>query len=123
MSDQSEPVTPVLFRVHRRPGTHGDDVTAVFPAEPAKYSGYDMTCYASIGQHGACSFGWYRETRPATPEEYADLKRELESAPYHYRLKVYRKIMQRHRQAFDAAQRAARQSLVDNPAGAPWTTA
>ena len=35
MSDQSEPVTPVLFRVHRRPKTHGDDVTAVFPAEPA----------------------------------------------------------------------------------------
>jgi hypothetical protein len=30
-------------------------------------------------------------TRPATPEEYADLKRELERPPYEYRLHVIKR--------------------------------
>ena len=93
--------TPVIFRVHRSPKTHGSEVTAVFPCEPADRLGNKMSCYAHIGQHGACDFGWYYETRPAMPDEYADLKRELESAPYGYRLKVYRKITPALRRRFD----------------------
>lgn len=103
---QDTEVTPVLFRVHRAPRTHGADVTAVFPCEPATYSGYAMTCYAHVGQHGSCDLGWYNQTRPAKPEEYANLKRELESAPYGYRLKVYRRMQPFMRDRLKEAQKA-----------------
>ena len=86
--------TPVVFRASRRkePEGRAAEITAVFPCEPATLQGFDMSCYAQIGQHGACGQGWYNGTRAAEPEEYADLKRELESAPYGYRLKVYKRI-------------------------------
>jgi hypothetical protein len=93
---------PVLFRVHRAPVKHGRDVTAVFPTLPSDYDGHNMTCYAHIGQHGGCGWDWYHKTRPATPEEYASLKAELEAEPYGYRLKAYRKITPQHRAAFRA---------------------
>jgi hypothetical protein len=106
MKDAHE--TPVLFRVHRYPKTHGAEVTAVMPAEPADCAGKYMTCYAHVGQHGACDYGWYRLTRPATPQEYEDLKRELESEPYGYRFRVYQRIQPAHRRAFkDAVRRFA----------------
>ncbi len=97
--------TPVLFRVYRAPKSHGDDVTAVFPCEPAALHDYSMTCYAHVGQHGACSHGWYNKTRPAKPEEYADLQRELESAPYGYKLKIYRRMTSALRTKFLAERR------------------
>jgi hypothetical protein len=90
--------TPVLFR------KRVNEVTAVFPCEPATYWGTDMTCYAHIGQHGACSVGWYVTTRAAKPHEYADLKRELDSAPYGYRLKVYQRMQPWMRSALQAEQ-------------------
>jgi hypothetical protein len=55
--------TPVLFRIHRQPKTHGGEVTAIFPCEPADLDGRTMTCYAHVGQHASCDFGWYQETR------------------------------------------------------------
>lgn len=86
--------TIVLFRV-KRGKQYAGEVTAVFPCEPWS-SAYDMTCYAHVGQHGACDMGWYAQTRPATPAEYADLKRELESygsAPEdHYDLDVRQRM-------------------------------
>lgn len=100
--EDQEPITPVLFRVHRSPVKYGADVTAVFPCEPADYSGDAMSCYVHIGQHGQCSLAWYYETRPAKPEEYAELKAELESAPYCYRLKVYQRINRKLRDEFKA---------------------
>ena len=106
-----EPVTPILFRVHRSPVKYGADVTAVFPCEPAGYDGDTMMCYAHIGQHGGCSLGWYYKTRPATESEYADLKAELESAPYCYRLKVYRRINRSLRERFIAEVRRMRAQL------------
>lgn len=69
--------TIVVFRAERSGPCKGD-VTAVFPYEPADDTGQLMTCYAHTGQHSGCSMQWYRETRPAKPAEYADLKRELE---------------------------------------------
>jgi hypothetical protein len=90
--------TPVVFRAERS-GKFKGDVTAVFPCDPADSNGYEMTCYAHIGQHSGCSLGWYHTTRAAKPEEYADLKKELESAPYGYRLKVYSRIQPWMREA------------------------
>jgi hypothetical protein len=84
--------TPVLFRVSRAPKRNGAEVAAVFPCVPADTSGDHMTCYTHVGQHGACSFGWYATTRAAKPAEYAGLKRELESAPYGYRLNAYKRL-------------------------------
>ncbi len=81
-------LTPVLFRCDH----DGAHVTAVFPTIPGTNSGYDMSCFAHIGQHSSCSSDWLRTTRPAKPEEYTALKRELESVPYNYRLKVYRRV-------------------------------
>lgn len=97
---QDEHETPVLFRVHRSPKKHGAEVTAVFPCEPHDTAGRYMTCYAHIGQHGSCGLEWYYQTRPAKPEEYDDLRRELESYPYGYRLKVYQRMQPVHREAF-----------------------
>lgn len=102
MLQQDTEETPVLFRVHRSPKKYGDDVTAVFPCEPGTCDGNTMSCYAHIGQHGQCSLAWYYDTRPATPEQYADLQRELEAAPYGYRLKVYQRINSKLREQFNA---------------------
>lgn len=94
----AEPVTPVIFRVDK-----DGEVTAVFPCAPFDSAGHFMTCYAHVGQHGSCSFEWYYSTRPAVWTEYANLKRELETAPFGYRLKVYQRMTPGHRDAFNAA--------------------
>ena len=94
-------LTPVMFRMGKRRGE--SEVTAVFPTLPGDTRGLMMVCYAHVGQHSACSTEWLATTRQATVAEYADLKRELESAPYHYHFKVYAR-MQR---AFDDARRAS----------------
>jgi len=84
----------VIFRTDKA-GLHKGEVTAVFPATPG--SGQcDVSCFAHIGQHSAASRDWYRTTRPALPHEYAEVKRELESAPYRYRLRVVRRWTRRH---------------------------
>lgn len=90
--------TPVVFRIGRR---KDGEVTAVFPCEPAAIDGRTMTCYAHVGQHGGCSHQFVRSSRRAKPEEYADLKAELESAPYGYRLKVYKRVQPWMRKIFD----------------------
>jgi hypothetical protein len=83
--------TPVLFRADRS-GPHKGEVTAIMPCEAGDADGRTMTCYAHIGQHGSCDSGWLRTTRPASADEYKALKAELESAPYRYHFKVYRRI-------------------------------
>ena len=97
MSDfqQDTEETPVIFRIARsKSRAEIDGVMAVFPCE--SYDGFDIdrvSCYAHVGQHGGASISHMmsRWSRPATLAEYADLKQELESAPYGYRLKVYQK--------------------------------
>lgn len=93
-------VTPVLFRIERR---KDGEVTAVFPCEPWDRGGLIMSCYAHVGQHGGCSFGWYNSTkhRAAKPEEYAALKAELEAKPYEYNLKVYKRMTRGLRDKFE----------------------
>lgn len=69
----------VIFRAQVDPITRKvDNVTAVFPSLPATRDPLQMLCYAHIGQHGAAHRDWVRyNTRPATPDEYAPLLREL----------------------------------------------
>ena len=100
---------PVIFRADRSGPSKGE-VTAVFPTVPADYAGRQMTCYVPIGQHGGCSFDWYRTTRPAKPEEYADLLAELraiygrdggpDDPPVV--LRITRRITAMHRREFEA---------------------
>lgn len=52
------------------------DVFAVFP-EIIEKPGY-YACYSHVGQHSTASFEYVAEAEPATPEQYADLKKELE---------------------------------------------
>jgi hypothetical protein len=96
-------VTPVIFRKFS-----DGQVIALFPAEPATMSGYEIGSYMHIGQHGAACPSIVNDTKLATPGEYADLKRELESEPYGYKLRVYRRITKQHCAALKAEQRRMR---------------
>lgn len=70
----------VSFRADKS-GQFKDSVTAVI--EDGDGRGWVKTCYAHVGQHGTCHRDWYRDrTRPAKPEEYADLLKELEAIGY-----------------------------------------
>lgn len=78
--------TPVMFRIDKY-GTH-KEVTAVFPYEEGPIGKpWERVCYAHVGQHGACHWGWVlHKTRPATPDEYTPLQHELESIGYTLRI-------------------------------------
>jgi hypothetical protein len=58
------------------------DVFAYFPEEDYDNAGKFKTGYSHVGQHTAVSPEYAAESRLATPEEYADLKAELESIGY-----------------------------------------
>jgi len=119
---------PVTFR-RQRSGPWKGSITAVFPTLPATYSGDDMTCYCVNEGHSGASLGWYYgSTRPATEAEYADTLKALrrlyenpEDDPV--RLVIVKRITPAMRAEFDAEQRRARESLRDNPGGAPWVVA
>ena len=66
------PPLPVIFRVER-----SGEVTAVFPTVTADYAGREFAIYAHVGQHGGATLPWYRRSRAAQPDEYADLLQEL----------------------------------------------
>ena len=87
--EQDVESTPVIFRKDRG-GPFKGVVTAIFPTQPGTYRLNDYICYQHIGQHGTCDLGWYQKTRKASPEEYAELAKELESQGY--RLKIYQKF-------------------------------
>lgn len=64
---------------------NGDDLFAYFPEEPFTQDGEKhtyFTSYGRIGQHSACTPEYAAESYPATPQEYAALKEELESIGY-----------------------------------------
>lgn len=67
---QASEVLPVIFRHFGKEG-----VTAYFPTLP--WTPFLITCYAHVGQHGGADRVWLKMGRPAKPEEYADLLREL----------------------------------------------
>lgn len=71
--------TNVIFLKHEFNGN--DDVYAFFPDEKFDSEG-NYASYSHIGQHSACSLDYVKESTPASPEEYADLKNELEGLGY-----------------------------------------
>jgi hypothetical protein len=71
--------TIVIFRADR-----DGIVFALFPEIPADNHGTYCTAYQHIGQHCAADyFGCIQFSRPASPQEYADLLIELERRGYH----------------------------------------
>lgn len=83
--------TVVIFRYWR------DIVIALFPEESWNSSDYHCSSYQSTGQHGAADYyGIMGESRPATSDEYSQLKTELESAPYKYNFKVQKRATWRN---------------------------
>lgn len=125
---------PVIFRAERA-GEFAGTVTAVFPTLPDDYLGQKFTVYATIGQHGGACLDWYKATRPARPDEFADLLQELrqiyESAPAAcpdiygppVELTTRRRISGAMNATRQAAARAARDSLRADPSGGPWSPA
>ncbi len=66
----------VVFRKWRI----GCGIIALFPDETYTYN---VGSYTHIGQHGEADYRHVmKNTIPATPEEYAGLKKELESIGY-----------------------------------------
>lgn len=79
-------ITEVVFRKFRK----GGDIIALFPYDIE--INYCCSCYQHIGQHGTAGYQVViNMTVPAKPEEYADLKAELENC-FGYNLKVVKKI-------------------------------
>jgi hypothetical protein len=85
-----EPITKVVFR--KWPKREGGDVVALMFEEVGDYDPATFTCYQHVGQHGCADMGVVYKTKLAKPAEYENLKRELESRPYGYRFKVYKRI-------------------------------
>ncbi len=100
-------VTPVIFRKY--PNSRGGEVVALFPEEPASEDGRTCACYVHVGQHGEADPSHVvAATRPAKPEEYADLKAELEAPPYRYKLRVCARL----NHTFAAARRIALHAMT-----------
>jgi len=79
--EKDKEITEVIFRKEK-----DGYVIAVFPYLSYR-DGYKITYYAHIGQHGeGCSEYLIGMTKPATPEQYADLKAELERIGYNLKV-------------------------------------
>lgn len=64
---------------------HYNEVIAVFPQlkyNRPLYGDSIVTCYAHIGQHSSCTNEWAKKQPIATPDEYKNLKDELEQIGY-----------------------------------------
>jgi len=70
--------TKTIFRKFKDTG----EIIALFPEIPHDVNGFTCSSYMHVGQHGASSLGLHDVSKPATPEEYAPLQRELESIGY-----------------------------------------
>lgn len=87
---------PVIFR--RWPD---GSIIALFPSIPSDQSGIFCDSYERLGGHsGAAYEGVISRTTPASPKEYDALRRELESEPYNYQLKVYQRRTSEHLDAY-----------------------
>ena len=88
--------TKTIFRKFKDNG----DIIALFPEYPTDINGRYCDSYMHIGQHGAADYAYLlRWTVPATPEEYAELKRELETH-YDYEIEVYQRRTPQMRNAY-----------------------
>lgn len=78
VEENVEGKTKVLFLINNN-DPDNDEVFAYFPDDNHDVSGEYKTSYSHIGQHSACHPDYAKESRLATPEEYSDLKNELEN--------------------------------------------
>ena len=72
--------TAVIFRKDR---DGAKDCFALFPELPSDVHGYFCTAFQHIGGHCAADYvGCIANSAPATPDEYAELRKELEGRGY-----------------------------------------
>lgn len=85
-------VQPVVFRAERKKSA---EITAVLVGQQGSLTAPLAIWDPSCG-HGSGSYGWYRHTRPAQPEEYAEALEKLRSiyAP-EYVIEVRRRLSYR----------------------------
>ena len=85
-----KPQTTVVFRVWAS-GSGKGEVIALFPDID---EGRGMcSSYEHVGQHGGADYvSVIQHTRPATPEEYKDLQRELTHIGYDLKIKTRRPV-------------------------------
>lgn len=77
----SDETTKVIFR--KWPKKEGGDIIAIFPEDIGNMSPYTCMMYEHVGQHGGGDPQLViRNTAPAKPPEYANLKEELEGMGY-----------------------------------------
>ena len=81
--------TKVVFRKF----PDGDIIAMFYEERWSKYNSWLISSYMSVGQHGEASIDLVYDTKLATPEEYADLKEELESIGYN--LDIRKRIQRR----------------------------
>ncbi|MDG1950058.1 MAG: hypothetical protein P8J32_04580 [bacterium] len=83
--NQDNQITDVVFRVETK-GDFKGDVFAMLPHEVADRNGH-VTCYQHIGQHSQADYAAnIAASRPATKEEYAPLKAEMEGLGYNFKI-------------------------------------
>ena len=82
--ETSQTPTLVMFKIEPNEYTGENDILAVFPDELEYVNGDEarFTCYSHVGQHGTCCEEYWQSLADATPEQYADLKAELEGQGY-----------------------------------------
>ena len=81
VDENIDDMTKVQFLVNDNDPSN-NDVFAYFPEENHDVGGKFKMSYSHIGQHSACHPEYARESRPATTEEYGELKNELETLGY-----------------------------------------
>lgn len=78
-------ITEVIFRVDKSKDWKGT-VFALLPHEVSDFKG-NVMCYQHVGQHSGADYkGCIATSRPATETEYADLKAEMESLGYNFKV-------------------------------------
>lgn len=86
--DKDTEVTKVVFKIVAPWQIQGRrmprEVVAFFP-DTTDASGI-MTSYMRVGQHGDASVEFAQDCKSAKPEQYADLKEELESIGYNLKV-------------------------------------
>lgn len=80
-------ITEVKFLIENDYDAEFDsEVFAYFPNDWYNHDNLLRTSYAHIGQHSACHIDYAKECKEATPEQYKDLKAELESIGYNLKI-------------------------------------
>lgn len=67
--------------IFKKDTKNNNEIIAFMPYEFCNWQG-QFTCYAHIGQHSSCDYGYYLQCKPATYQEYKPLLEELKSIGY-----------------------------------------